>query len=265
MLFFTAFLIGLGAGLFGGLIGLGGGAVMIPLMVRFFKFSQHQGHGTSLMTLVFTGLAGAATYGLKGAVDLRAAALLAASAMITARFGALYAHALPEWQLKRAFGLFLIAVSLLLLSKPYLHYLAFLPHDVTGWGEVVTLLGAGVFTGFLSGMMGIGGGSIMVVAMVLLAGFSQYTAQGSSLLAMVPAGAVGAYTHWRLGNVVTKVLPGLILGIIIGTFAGSSLALHLSEAHLRLVFAAMLIWLGLRDIRGAAKKRLALTATTAAE
>ena len=80
---------------------------------------------------------------------------------------------------------------------------------------------------------------------------------------MVPAGAVGAYTHRRLGNVVTKVLPGLICGIIIGTYGGGSLALHLSEAHLRLVFAAMLIWLGLRDIRGAARKRLALAKTAA--
>ena len=70
--------------LFGGLIGLGGGAVMIPLMVRFFKFSQHQGHGTSLMALVFTGLSGAVTYYLKGSVDIWAAVLLAASAMLTA-------------------------------------------------------------------------------------------------------------------------------------------------------------------------------------
>ncbi|MFI5330069.1 MAG: sulfite exporter TauE/SafE family protein [Desulfobaccales bacterium] len=260
MLFYPAFLIGLASGLFGGLIGLGGGAVMIPLLVRFFKFSQHQGHGTSLMALVFTGLAGAVTYGLKGSVDLRAAVLLAASAMVTARFGALYAHALPEWQLKRAFGIFLICISLLLLSKPYLHHLSFLPQGVTGWREVAVLLTAGVFTGFLSGMMGVGGGSIMVVAMVLLTGFSQYTAQGSSLLAMVPAAAVGAYTHWRLGNVVTKVLPGLICGIIIGTFCGGSVAHLLSEATLRLVFAVMLIWLGLRDIRGAAKKRALLAA-----
>ena len=153
----------------------------------------------------------------------------------------------------------------MLLSKPYLHHLSLLAHGVTGWREVAVLLTTGVFTGFLSGMMGIGGGSIMVVAMVLLTGFSQYTAQGSSLLAMVPAGAVGAYTHWRLGNVVTRVLPGLICGIVIGTYCGGSLALHLSEAHLRLVFAAMLIWLGLRDIRGAAKKRLALDETAAAE
>jgi uncharacterized protein len=254
----VGFLIGIAAGVFGGLIGLGGGAVMIPLMVRFFKFSQHQGHGTSLMALVFTGLVGALTYGLGGAVDLRAAALLAASAMVTARFGALYAHSLPEWQLKRAFGFFLIAMALLLLSKPYLAHLAFLPQATSGWGEAAILLITGVFTGFLSGMMGIGGGGIMVVAMVLLAGFSQHTAQGSALLAMVPGGGVGAYTHWRLGNVVSGVLPGLILGIIIGTYFGSSLALHLSDPHLRLVFAAMLIGLGIRDIRGAAKKRLAL-------
>ena len=46
---FLRFLIGLAAGLLGGLIGVGGGVVMIPLMVRCFKFSQHQGHGTSLM------------------------------------------------------------------------------------------------------------------------------------------------------------------------------------------------------------------------
>ena len=257
-------LIGLAAGAFGGLIGVGGGAVMIPLMVRCFKFSQHQGHGTSLMALVFTGLSGALTYYyLKGSVDLGAAALLAVSAMITARFGALYANALPEWRLKRAFGFFLIFVSLLLLSKPYLHHLAFLPHQVTGWSKVVALLATGVVTGFFSGMMGIGGGSIMVVAMVLLAGFSQHTAQGSALLAMVPAAMVGAYTHWRLGNVVIRVLPGLVAGIILGTYCGSSVALHLSETNLRLVFAAMLILLGLRDIRGAAKKRRAQAETTA--
>src|SRR5512141_2062371 len=105
-----SFLIGLVAGLFGGLVGLGGGVIMIPLMVRFFRFNQHQAHGTSLMALIFTGLSGAITYYFTGSVDFLAAALLAAAAIFTARFGALYAHALPEWQLKRAFGFFLIFV-----------------------------------------------------------------------------------------------------------------------------------------------------------
>jgi hypothetical protein len=257
----VSLLIGLVAGVFGGLVGLGGGVIMIPLMVGFFKFDQHQAHGTSLMALVFTGLSGAVTYYLNGSVDIMAAALLAASAIFTARFGAVYANALPEWKLKRAFGFFVICVSLLLLSKPYLSHLAIFSHPANGWGKIVALLASGTVAGFLSGMMGVGGGSIMVPALVLMVGHSQYTAQGSSLLAMVPAGSVGAYTHWRLGNVILRVLPGLIPGIMIGTYLGGSLAHLLSEANLRLIFAVVLILMGLRDIRGAAKKRAALAAT----
>jgi uncharacterized protein len=259
-----SFLIGLLAGSFGGLVGLGGGVIMIPLLVRFFKFNQHQGHGTSLMALVFTGLAGAATYSHQGSVDFLAAAVLAASGILTARYGALYAHALPEWRLKRAFGVFVIGVSLLLLAKPFLAHLAFLSHPVTGWVKILALVTSGALAGFISGMMGVGGGSIMVPALVLLVGLNQYTAQGSSLAAMVPAGAVGAYTHWRLGNVVTAVLVGLIPGILLGTYLGGSLAHLLSEASLRLIFAAVLIWLGLRDIRSALRKK-ALLALEGAE
>jgi hypothetical protein len=130
--------------------------------------------------------------------------------------------------------------------KPYLSHLA---NPVTGWAKIVVLLFTGVFTGFLSGMMGVGGGTIMVPAMVLLAGFGQHTAQGSSLLAMVPAGTVGAFTHWRLGNVITSLLPGLIPGVLIGTYFGGSLALVLPEATLRVIFAAVLTWTGIRYLR----------------
>jgi len=258
----VGFFVGLLAGMFGGLVGLGGGVIIIPLLVRLFKFGQHQAHGTSLMALVFTGLSGAVTYALQGSVDFIAAGLLAAAAILTARFGALYAHALPEWRLKRAFGIFIICVSLLLLSKPYLAHLAFLSHPVAGWGKVLALLASGALAGFLSGMMGVGGGSIMVPALVLLVGLSQYAAQGSSLAAMVPAGAVGAYTHWRLGNVVPGVLAGLIPGILLGTYLGGNLAHLLTEADLRLIFAAVLIWLGIRDIRGALQLKALLKSET---
>ena len=258
MVFYLSFLIGLLSGVFGGLVGLGGGVIMIALMVRLFKFSQHQAHGTSLMALVFTGLSGALTYYLNGSVDFVAAGLLASSAIFTARFGAVYAHALPEWRLKRAFGYFLICVSLLLLGKPYLSHLAFLSHPATGWHRVAILLASGAATGFISGMMGVGGGSLMVPVMVLLTGDTQYTAQGSSLLAMVPAGSVGAYTHWRLGNVVPQILIGMVPGILIGTFCGGSLAHLISEANLRLIFAVVLICLGLRDIQAAAREKRAL-------
>ncbi|RDV81716.1 sulfite exporter TauE/SafE family protein [Ammonifex thiophilus] len=239
-------LIGLAAGYFGGLVGLGGGVVMIPLMVGVLRFSQHKAHGTSLVALVFTGLAGAFSYAREGSVDVLAAVLLASTAIFTARFGARFAHALPEWKLRRSFGAFLIAVSLLLLLKPYIFHAS---HRIGEWPEALILLFVGLFTGFLSGMMGVGGGSLMVPAMVLLTGFSQHTAQGSSLLAMVPAGAVGAYTHWRLGNVNAQILPGLILGIIAGSYLGGFSAHLLSEGALRAVFAAVLIWTGARYLR----------------
>ncbi|MBI5633207.1 MAG: sulfite exporter TauE/SafE family protein [Nitrospirae bacterium] len=243
------FLIGLIAGMFGGLVGLGGGVIMIPLMVSIKKLTQHKAHGTSLVALVFTGIAGAMTYFLKGSVDVAASALLAVTAVFTARAGAKFAHALPEWRLKRSFGGFLIIVSLLLLIKPYLPGLVL---SDAGWYKAVILLLTGVFTGFLSGMMGVGGGTIMVPAMVLLAGMGQHVSQGTSLLAMVPAGGAGAYTHRKLGNVEGALLAGLIPGILVGTYLGGTLAHYLPEAALRIVFAAVLIWTGSRYLRAKA-------------
>ena len=241
-----SFLIGIVAGTFGGLVGLGGGVVMIPLMVGFLKFTQHKAHGTSLVALVFTGISGAITYALKGSIDIVASLLIATTAIFTARAGARYAHALPEWKLKRAFGIFLIFVSVLLLLKPYLSVTT---GPDAGPVKTVILLTTGVFTGFLSGMMGVGGGTIMVPAMVLLAGIGQHTAQGISLLAMVPAGGVGAFTHWKLGNVTANLLIGLIPGILIGTYAGGTLAHLLPDNALRVIFAGVLIWTGLRYAR----------------
>jgi uncharacterized membrane protein YfcA len=246
-----SFILGLVSGAFGGLVGLGGGVVMIPLMVFILKMDQHKAHGTSLMALVFTGIAGAVTYASKGSVDITASLLLASTAIFTARAGARYANILPEWKLKKSFGGFLLFVTLILLLKPYIPHIA---GPTTGWLKIIILLFTGGFTGFLSGMMGIGGGAPMVAAMVLLTGLPQYTAQGSSLLAMVPAGGVGAFTHWRLGNVNTSILPGLIPGIIIGTFLGSSFAYTLSEGVLRTIFAAVMIWICVKYLRTPAVK-----------
>lgn len=245
------FFIGLSAGIFGGLIGIGGGAILIPLMTGILKMKQLKAGGTSLVVIICTGISGAVTYAWKGSVDLMAATLLASLAMLTARAGAYYADALPEWKLKRYFGAFMLMVTMLLLLKPYLFQIS---GPAQGWIKISALLLAGAVTGFLSGMMGIGGGVIMVPAMVLFAGFTQHAAQGSSLLAIVPIGMVGAFTHWRLGNVNTAILPALIPGTLIGTYLGASFAHVLSELFLRILFAAVLLWTGVKYLRAPVKK-----------
>jgi uncharacterized membrane protein YfcA len=239
-------LTGLAAGIFGGVAGVGGGVIMIMLMVGVVGIDQHKAHGTSLAALVFTGLAGAAAYAAQGAVDPQAAAALAIPAMLTASRGARYAHALAGWKLKRYFGAFLVLVCVLLLLKDRLPGSS---HAISGWRAMSVLAAVGAVSGFLSGMLGSGAGSLMVPAMVLLVGIGQHAAQGTSLLAMVPAGSVGALAHWRLGNVVTRLLPGLIPGIVVGSYLGGLAAASLDERTLRLVFAGLLIWTGVRFLR----------------
>lgn len=239
----SSLLIGLTAGTFGGILGIGGGLIMIPLMVEVLKLTQHKAHGTSLVALVFTGIGGAITYASNGSVDMAAAALLAVTAVFTAPLGARYSNALTEKKLKKYFGAFLIFCSALLLLKPYLTNVIGAVPDVA---KIIILLTTGAATGFLSGMMGVGGGTIMMPVMVILIGFTQHMAQGTSLLVIVPTGAIGAFTHWKMGNVDKGILWGLIPGILCGTYFGGNIANIISNHTLRLIFAAMLIFVGLR-------------------
>jgi uncharacterized membrane protein YfcA len=157
---------------------------------------------------------------------------------------------MPERNLRQAFGYFLIFASLLLLLRPWLFTLT--AASARDWIWVAVLLAGGAATGFLSGLLGVGGGPIMIAFMVLLAGFEQQPAQGSSLLAMVPVSAMGAWAHWRLGSIEKTVLPGLIPGILAGTVAGGMVAAFLPEHILRMVFAAVLIVTGIQYSRKAA-------------
>lgn len=233
-------------GFFGGLVGVGGGVIMIPLMTWLAKSTQHQAHGTSLVAIVFTGLVGAGTYFFHGTVDWTAALVLSTSAIITARYGALYAHSLPEKKLRKGFGVFLISVSLILLARRFLLEIHL---DPVWWVKGVAFLLAGAVSGFVSGLMGVGGGGIMIPLMVLLAGMDQHLAQGTSLLVMVAAGMTGALTHYRLGNVLSEIVWGLALGAMVGGVLGATAANLLSDHYLTLVFCGVGIWMGFRMVR----------------
>jgi len=168
-------------------------------------------------------------------------------ALCTVRFGARYCCFLPELQLKRYFGLFLLFISLLLILKP------FLPNALAGslphWVKWMVLVLLGALTGFVSGMMGVGGGSFMVPMMVLFAGIAQHTAQGISLLAMIPASTLGAWTFWKLGNIRTGILPGLVIGVLMGVYVGGSVAHLIPERELGLLYSTLLVYTASRYLR----------------
>jgi uncharacterized membrane protein YfcA len=241
-------LVGLIAGLLGGFLGTGGGVIIVPLMTETLRFRQHEAHGTSLIAVVFTSVVGSVIYYLHGSVELAAAAVLAGMALVTVHFGAKYCCFLHEVTLKRYFGIFLLVVALVFILKPFL-----LPHIMKGlppaWIRWIALILLGALTGFISGMMGVGGGSFMVPIMVVFAGIGQQTAQGISLLAMIPASTVGALTHWQKGNIRASRLPGLVVGVLTGVFVGGSFAHHIPERELGLVYTALLLYTALRYLR----------------
>lgn len=108
-------ILGLFAGVISGLIGIGGGVIIVPVLVFLFGLSQHQAQGTTLALLVPPiGFLAAYTYYKQGYVDLRIAALICIGFFIGGLFGAKFANILPDVVLKKIFAiaLFLIALKM---------------------------------------------------------------------------------------------------------------------------------------------------------
>ena len=112
---------------------------------------------------------------------------------------------------------------------------------------VVLALLIGLVAGVLSGMFGVGGGVVMVPAMVLLLSFSQKTANGTSLAALVlPVALLAVISYHRAGHVDWKVALLMAAGIVGGSYAGARIALGTSETALRWGFAAILVFAAVR-------------------
>ena len=102
-------LIGLAAGFMSGLVGIGGGVIIVPALVYFLAFSQHQAQGNSLALLMFpVGILGVINYYKKGHVDFRIAALLAVGFVAGSYLGSKFALSLPQQTIKKIFAVIMI-------------------------------------------------------------------------------------------------------------------------------------------------------------
>jgi uncharacterized membrane protein YfcA len=110
--------IGLAGGVLSGLLGVGGGIVMVPLLVLWAGYAQRDAHAMSLGAIVPISIAGVLTYGVAGQVRLPEAIALAVGAVAGARVGAGLLSRLGDRTLKLAFGSFLVAVALLMAVRP---------------------------------------------------------------------------------------------------------------------------------------------------
>lgn len=118
--------------------------------------------------------------------------------------------------------------------------------------EIALLVVVGIGVGILSALLGVGGGILLVPFMVLVAGYDQHLAQGTSLAVIIPTAVVGALAHQKRGFVEVKMAAFMGIGGAAAVYAGSQIALATAAETLRLFFALVVIVLGLRlTVQGA--------------
>ena len=117
--------------------------------------------------------------------------------------------------------------------------------------QISILLFIGICAGFLSGMVGIGGGIVIVPMLVYFLGFDQHTAQGTTLfMFLFPIGILGVMNYYNKGNVDMKVAAVICITFILGSYFGSKLALSIDKTSITKVFGVIFLIISLKMIFG---------------
>jgi uncharacterized membrane protein YfcA len=255
--------VGLGgaSGLLAGLLGVGGGVVLVPALVVLFAaqhvpatFTLHLALGTSLASIAFTSVASLRAHHGRGAVDWRVFRGVTPGILLGTTLGTWIAAQLPGRLLEGVFVafLFFVAAQLLLDVRPRPS------RQLPGAGG---LFGAGSLIGGVSSLVGIGGGS-MSVPFLVWCNVSVRNAIGTSAAIGFPiavAGAVGyvanglavtALPAHSVGFVHVPALLGIAAAGVLTAPLGARLAHRLPVAHLKRIFALLLVAMGTKMLAG---------------
>jgi uncharacterized membrane protein YfcA len=112
---------------------------------------------------------------------------------------------------------------------------------------ILILVLIGLASGILSGLVGVGGGIIIVPALVFFLGFSQHQAQGTSLgLLLLPVGILAVLNYYKQGHIDIKVIAIMSIAFVLGGWLGSKLSLVLSDMMIKRIFAVVLFYSAFR-------------------
>ncbi len=261
-------LIGLSAGIVGALVGLGGGIILVPATLFvginlgwIDGITPQTVVGLSVVMMIFTGLGSTLTFMKSKTVDFRSGLIFFAGSIPGTLLGAFVNKGLDLPSFNLYFGILLILLSTLLLVRDYLKPVRWFVDRgkprvfVDNKGETYTygypvwfalLL---TFTvGFASGLFGIGGGSIIVPAMILLFLFPPHVAVGTSMFMVFLSAIVNSVTHISLGNVPWLYTIPVVPAAYFGAKLGAKLNQKMKSETLVLALRIILLLLGIRSI-----------------
>ncbi|MCC6614849.1 MAG: sulfite exporter TauE/SafE family protein [Anaerolineae bacterium] len=247
------FILGFVAGIASGMFGIGGGVIIVPVLVTVMGFALQRATGTSLGALLMpVGLFAVMEYYRAEKINIRAAAWIAVGLILGAIAGANIAVSLPSDTLRQIYGVFLLYASWRFVEPR--KWLAEMRNQKTvaaapeeprnmAWYWFVVL---GVIAGIASGMFGIGGGVIIVPALVGLLKFDQKTAAGTSLATLLlPVSLGGAIVYYQNGLLEVGVAAPVAIGLIVGAFAGARIALGLPSKTIKRIYGIFLFFVGI--------------------
>lgn len=229
--------LGLAAGFLSGMFGVGGGILIVPGLIAIAHFNPRLAAGTSLTTIVPLAAVGVVSYAKTGHVSWVAALLLAAGAMVGSQIGTWLLAKISPVGLQLGFASFMIfSAGMLFVAVP--------SREATlqiGWGIAAALILVGLATGILSGLLGVGGGLIVVPALMLVFGASDLVAKGTSLMMMIPTALAGTIPNVARKNM--NLPAALIVGLsaCVTTFFGSEVAHRVTPMVANVCFSIFVV------------------------
>lgn len=221
-----------------GALGSGGSIITIPILVYVAGVPTEMAVSMSLVIVGTTSLLGALLKLRRGMVAIKPGLLFAATGMIGSYIGSTGTHMVPRRDLMLLFAVvMLIVAGLMWRGAAGLHRADHL--------SVYRCLPAGFAVGLLTGFLGIGGGFLIVPALVLFAGLDPRIAVGTSLAVIALNSSTGLLGQLRFVDVDWSLLVGFLIFALAGMVAGANVSSHLAEHRLRRIFATTIFVVGL--------------------